>query len=168
MTFHQRNSFPEAEVERGKQKSLSQAERILAHFQAHRHERLTPFDIHRCLFDATTPPTSIRRAMTDLTNEGLLIKHEDDQVQEIYGVSNCRWSLAPAVQSLIEEQFEALLAVAEFCEWKEDGDDWDSDGWHTSCGQIHILNSGTPKDNQHIYCTYCGKKIREIEKGESL
>jgi len=95
MTFHQRNSFPEAEVERGKQKSLSQAERILAHFQAHRHERLTPFDIHRCLFDATTPPTSIRRAMTDLTNEGLLIKHEDDQVQEIYGVSNCRWSLAP-------------------------------------------------------------------------
>lgn len=42
------------------------------------------------------------------------------------------------------------------CNWKED----DNGNWHTSCNQIHQFTNGTPEENRHTFCPYCGKKLR--------
>ena len=43
------------------------------------------------------------------------------------------------------------------CTWE-----CDSDGnWETDCGEMFILNEGTPVDNSMKFCCYCGKPLRE-------
>jgi hypothetical protein len=47
------------------------------------------------------------------------------------------------------------------CRWA-----WDTDGYHkTECGQAHLFNEGGPKDNEYLYCPYCGGVIEEVEEG---
>lgn len=54
----------------------TQAQRILRFFQDHpRPIGWTPSEVHREALPAS-PLTSVRRAMTDLTNEGALVKTE--------------------------------------------------------------------------------------------
>lgn len=35
------------------------------------------------------------------------------------------------------------------------------DGWQTECGKAFILNTGTPYENDMIFCCYCGGILRE-------
>lgn len=92
--IHERNNLQPDDRHRLERSDRSQRAKILAYFKNYPTERFTPFDIAARLFTVETPVTSIRRALTDLTNDGLLEKHEEDQVRERFGVSNCRWSLA--------------------------------------------------------------------------
>ena len=46
------------------------------------------------------------------------------------------------------------------CTWVQDGDP-DSDTWATDCGNMFILNEGSPKENDLKFCCYCGKPIDE-------
>ena len=41
------------------------------------------------------------------------------------------------------------------CTWTQDADGI----WNTSCGQAHEFNTGTPEENEHRYCPYCGKVL---------
>jgi len=41
-----------------------------------------------------------------------------------------------------------------------------SDHWSTDCGQVFVLNDGTPGDNNMKYCCFCGKKIKQLLKQE--
>lgn len=43
------------------------------------------------------------------------------------------------------------------CVWTED----DSGNWDTGCGQIFIINEGTPKENQFHFCCFCGGKLAQ-------
>lgn len=45
-----------------------------------------------------------------------------------------------------------------FCEWEQD--DKEIDVYYTKCGQAHIFIYGNPDENNHVYCPYCGKKIK--------
>ena len=54
------------------------------------HGRLSPSQAHRLYPDNATPLTSIRRAITVLTNKGLLQK-TDEQVPGVYGKSEYVW-----------------------------------------------------------------------------
>lgn len=92
--WHQRNSFPESEVERGNLTSKSQSEKILEWFEKNPLAKETPFGIASKLFSPDVPVTSIRRALTDLTKDGKLVKLAE-QTKERYGVSNCFWMLSP-------------------------------------------------------------------------
>ena len=49
----------------------------------------------------------------------------------------------------------------EFCEWEM----WDDDAncFHTACENAHFFVDGNPKDNNHVYCPYCGRKIKEVQ-----
>ena len=38
--------------------------------------------------------------------------------------------------------------------------------WHTSCGQAHEFTIGTPEENKHRYCPYCGKVLEAKEYEE--
>lgn len=64
---------------------------ILDYFKEHPEEEFTPFDISRNVVGIeVTPITSIRRAITNLTNRGLLIK-TDTRRKGIYGHLNYCW-----------------------------------------------------------------------------
>lgn len=46
------------------------------------------------------------------------------------------------------------------CGWTPDG--YDGDGaYATDCGQLFVLNAGTPYENEFRYCCYCGRPLVE-------
>ena len=45
------------------------------------------------------------------------------------------------------------------CEWIRDPDD--DSFWTTGCGDMFVLNEGTPTENGFLYCPYCGKPLKE-------
>jgi len=45
----------------------------------------------------------------------------------------------------------------EKCAWTED----EYGLWWTACKEIHEFFDGTPKDNNHKFCPYCGKELTE-------
>lgn len=49
----------------------------------------------------------------------------------------------------------------DFCEWTEH--ETEIDVYFTKCGQAHIFVDGTPEENNHEFCPYCGKKIKVVE-----
>ena len=47
------------------------------------------------------------------------------------------------------------------CEWKQH--EKEIDVYFTECGQAHIFVDGNPEENNHVFCPYCGKKIKVVE-----
>ena len=72
-------------------RAISQEDKILTWFREHPHIEATPFNIQQwCM--PTSPITSVRRAMSNLTRDGKLEKM-DKKVIEVYGISNYLWRL---------------------------------------------------------------------------
>ena len=46
----------------------------------------------------------------------------------------------------------------DFCEWKQH--EREIYVYFTQCGQAHIFVDGNPEENNHVFCPYCGKKIK--------
>lgn len=72
-------------------KAKTQSEIILEWFKKNPKEAATPFEV----LDAcklTCPITSVRRALSDLTADGSLMK-TNEKVKERFGMSNYRWTL---------------------------------------------------------------------------
>ena len=44
------------------------------------------------------------------------------------------------------------------CRWTEDPDGI----WYTSCEHAHEFTTGTPEENDHLYCPYCGHVLDAI------
>ncbi len=66
LTDAQRDLFTEA--------AASQEERVLAFFQANPAKAFSPSDVWKALFSTNVPLTSVRRCVTNLANEGKLVK----------------------------------------------------------------------------------------------
>lgn len=49
----------------------------------------------------------------------------------------------------------------DFCEWE--ADDKEIDVYYTKCGRAHIFVDGNPEENNHVFCPYCGKKLKVVE-----
>jgi hypothetical protein len=92
--YHVRNHTPLAERTEGERKAKSQAQVILGFMRERADDSWGPHEIQRLLFDEQTPLTSIRRALTDLTNDGYLVKQVEKRTFGKYGVSNCTWTIA--------------------------------------------------------------------------
>lgn len=43
----------------------------------------------------------------------------------------------------------------EKCEWTQDVDG----SWDTECGNKFCIEEGTPKDNEMLFCCYCGAAL---------
>jgi hypothetical protein len=50
------------------------------------------------------------------------------------------------------------------CYWTAD----EEGNWETSCGKLHCIIEGTPKENSMAYCCYCGKGLTEIPYQEPI
>jgi len=75
--------------------TTNQENMILAIFETYPNEGLTPFDIEDFAHDQEVnwPITSIRRAITDLTNAGKLTKTNDKKLGR-YGKNVHTWKLS--------------------------------------------------------------------------
>jgi predicted transcriptional regulator len=89
MPFYNTNNSPD-KAERD-EKAQTQQDRILCFFKKHKDGKFTPLEVYR-LAGLTCPITSVRRAITDLTKENLLIK-TNETVTESYGSYNFKWKL---------------------------------------------------------------------------
>jgi hypothetical protein len=46
------------------------------------------------------------------------------------------------------------------CAWTQD--EWDG-SWDTACGNKHQFTDGSPRDNDHAFCPYCGGKLEVVD-----
>lgn len=72
-----------------RKKTDTQEQKILKFFEKNKDKSFTPADVER---QFNYPITSIRRAMTNLTKQGYLIKTERKSLGK-YGVNNYTWRL---------------------------------------------------------------------------
>jgi Fe2+ or Zn2+ uptake regulation protein len=82
------------ELRESKAKVRKQEEIVLQFFQYHRRGNFTPDEVHGVVLQKA-PLTSIRRAITNLTDQGKLIK-TDEMRAGVYGKLTHTWELAPA------------------------------------------------------------------------
>jgi len=75
------------------QKAETQEQKILQFFQENRGSFFTPSEIHEYTYSRNTPLTSIRRAISNLTRQGFLIK-TTEQRQGYYDRPEYIWRLA--------------------------------------------------------------------------
>ena len=75
-----------------KERIGGQNKKVLDYFRSHPEGFYTPFDIQANLFSSNVPITSIRRAMTTLTELGYLVK-TDVKKPGRYGEMNYCWRL---------------------------------------------------------------------------
>lgn len=76
-TFHNTTSLTGEELAQRVQRAASQKEAILTVFQARRDGKYTASQVHQAFVNKAGkqwPVTSVRRAITDLMNEGHLVK----------------------------------------------------------------------------------------------
>ena len=81
------------ELCRYENQALSQEQKILRWFKR-RHGHASPTDVLRDVFFNQVPITSVRRALTNLTNNGDMVKAHT-QVEGPYGRPEHLWRLAP-------------------------------------------------------------------------
>ena len=80
------------ELKEKNHKAGKQADKILKYFKRIK-QPMTPSDIHLNLFDESTPLTSVRRAITTLTNRDEVLVKTENQKIGIYGSKEYYWKL---------------------------------------------------------------------------
>lgn len=80
------------DLNRYEKKAKSQEETILEFFRVS-GRRSSPSEVLMVLFDNSVPLTSVRRAITNLTNEGELVK-TNKQIRGPYGRPEYQWRRA--------------------------------------------------------------------------
>lgn len=88
-SYHDTTNAPADKRKEYEQKALTQEDKILAYFRRNWHRRLSPSQVQRYVMQAQ-PITSVRRAITNLTNKGLLVKTEH-KVDGPYGRPEYQW-----------------------------------------------------------------------------
>lgn len=74
------------------EKANAQQRLVLDFFSERKGMLFTPSQVYKALHIPETPLTSIRRAITDLTNEGLLHKTDSKRMGD-YGRPECCWKM---------------------------------------------------------------------------
>jgi|LSQX01.3.fsa_nt_gb hypothetical protein len=64
----------------------------------------------------------------------------------------------PCTENKRKDKKNVMFVPVDSCTWTQV-----SDGiWHTSCGLAHVFTAGTPEENHHRYCPYCGKVLEAV------
>jgi Fe2+ or Zn2+ uptake regulation protein len=100
LEFHDTVPLPMEMLENNRRKASRQKDKILVIFRSNHGTWYTPYqimDIYRIAYNEPILITSVRRSITDLTNEGitgcgrLLKSGSIGQVRERYKTNNNRW-----------------------------------------------------------------------------
>ena len=96
MSYHNTTGLVGGELRQAEAGATKQERIILRLFSGlHDGHGLTPSQVHRKAFQSTVPITSVRRAITNLTDRGELVK-TDDTAPGPYGRPEHLWIKAPA------------------------------------------------------------------------
>jgi predicted component of type VI protein secretion system len=90
-SYHVTTVLSAVEIDLFTQAASKQDEKVLAFFRANPHLSFSPSDVWRTAFTDTTPITSVRRAMSNLTEAGLLVKIENVTKTGLYGKPEHLW-----------------------------------------------------------------------------
>ena len=91
MTYYNTtNKRPDA-LDKARRRANGQRDRVLAFFEKMAGSMFAPHEVHRMIMP-DAPITSVRRTMTDLTEEGKLVK-TDEMVEGPYGDPVHLWRL---------------------------------------------------------------------------
>jgi hypothetical protein len=104
-TYYNTNNECGGELSASKERALRQQNRILSFFQTFPEDRFTPEDVWKALYTEDTPITSIRRAITNLTSSGNIIKTDHMKVSS-YGKKCHTWQSAPIFSSVFSDSQE--------------------------------------------------------------
>ena len=88
--FHNTIEASGAELTLFTGEALKQDARILEFFTANSGRLFTPVDVWELVFNTNVPITSVRRAMSNLTDRGELIKTKEQRIGA-YGKNNFCW-----------------------------------------------------------------------------
>lgn len=91
------------------------------------------------------------------TNNKLLYDALRDEMAKKYNVIKCNCEEKHC--TLKHKDMEGV--ETETCKWSYDEY---TDSWDTDCKDKFSIISGTPAENNMIYCHFCGKKIVEVEE----
>ena len=91
MTFYNTTQETGHQLHQSRIKAASLQDQILNYFRRNPTRHYTPAEVHQHF--TRYPLTSVRRAMTDLTTEGALVKTEM-LTPGLYGKNNFNWRLA--------------------------------------------------------------------------
>jgi hypothetical protein len=78
--FYNTTGIKESELRVRKRKADAQTVKVYEYFKAHPDALLSPWDVLEGCFGYNVPITSVRRAISDLTKEGLLTKTHERKV----------------------------------------------------------------------------------------
>lgn len=96
-SFHNTINLTHEALECANAKASSQEEVVLQFFKDNRGMKFTPCEVHRALtgngkLDARTLLTSVRRAISDLTRDGKIVKTTQKKLGA-FGMANYTWML---------------------------------------------------------------------------
>jgi hypothetical protein len=94
--YHNTTAKKGVELEQATIRAGHQSEKILRVFQQHPHTTFTPWDIHLHLGQQLMI-TSIRRAITTLTDAGYLVKTQERRKSGPAEETNCTWKLKSTI-----------------------------------------------------------------------
>jgi len=86
-----------------REKAQSQQELILGLFRQHPKRNWTPDEVHRHLFGGNVPLTSVRRAITNLTSDGILEKTQYKR-RGRFGKDAYAWKLKAVTLTLFSDE----------------------------------------------------------------
>jgi len=100
--YHNTNNESGEGLRKSVDTSKRQNDIILEYFQLCPNDNFTPEEIWKRLFDENTPITSIRRSISNLTDEGKLFKTKE-QRKGMYGKKIFAWKYYRAAPTLVSK-----------------------------------------------------------------
>ena len=91
-TYHNTTELSGDELKQAIDKAVSQDDKVLIYFRNNADKEFTPSEVHKEIFPANVPLTSVRRALSNLTRKGYLEK-TDNQKTGVYGRPEYTWQL---------------------------------------------------------------------------
>ena len=99
--------------------------------------------------------------MTELLKELEAVVLLADKVQQCSSQENIAAFTKSAAKTMYLHHAEIAEALkTKVCEWTQD--EWDG-SWDTVCGNKHQFIDGSPRDNEHTFCPYCGGTLETVD-----
>jgi hypothetical protein len=92
VTFYNTTSLPQEELHHERVNAQRQEDRVLQFFRDWPGKDFTPAEVFEAGVCGSAPITSVRRALTNLTSKGLLVRCNSQRVG-LYGKQNYAWRL---------------------------------------------------------------------------
>ncbi len=93
MSYHVTTDISAVKIDLFTQAATKQEDKVLAFFAANPAQAFSPSQVWKALFSEATPLQSVRRAITDLTADGKLVKINNATTAGVYGHPEHLWRI---------------------------------------------------------------------------